>query len=276
MDSIGLPESKLMGGTLYNEYNGINVWTNLINGQYGIMFPNKFWQPDYMMGGGTPMHVADLKYYGFWNPQDTAHYLTHDTSNHMRHIGVGCEIKIKNDSVPASDIIAKINEVVNLVQSGQYPATGFYLQTIFFEQGDLNLTAFYNKVIEIADSVNAIMSTGVAQWNTLKQTYTEWENAYNAQMFQWECGQIINSIADVVENNFTVYPNPASEKITFEMNGGEEASIKIFNSMGAIVHQSNINSSRKEIDVRNFSSGIYFYHLTNEEGIFSSGKIIVH
>ncbi|MEP7169633.1 MAG: hypothetical protein ABI855_09720, partial [Bacteroidota bacterium] len=69
MDSVGVTQSKLMGGSIYNDSNGVNIWTNLINGQYGLMFPNFFWQPDYMMGGGTPNHVADLKYYGFWNPQ---------------------------------------------------------------------------------------------------------------------------------------------------------------------------------------------------------------
>lgn len=68
MDSLGLPESKVMGGTIYNDSNGVNVWTNLINGQYGIIFPDRFWQPDYMMGGGTPNHVNDLNYYGFGIP----------------------------------------------------------------------------------------------------------------------------------------------------------------------------------------------------------------
>lgn len=109
MDSIGLPESKLMGGTLHNQSNGINPWTNLINGQYGLVFPDKFWQPDYMMGGGTPNHVNDLKYYGFWNPKDTINYLTHEPANHLRHIGVGCELKIK-DTTTVAEIIKQYSK----------------------------------------------------------------------------------------------------------------------------------------------------------------------
>src|ERR1041384_1045114 len=46
MDSVGLPESKLMGGTIYNDSNGINIWTNLVNGQNGLVYPARFWQPD--------------------------------------------------------------------------------------------------------------------------------------------------------------------------------------------------------------------------------------
>src|SRR6185436_10057977 len=99
------------------------------------------------------------------------------------HIGVGCEIKIKQDSVAASSIIADLKDVVQKVQSGVYPDTGFYLQTIFFEQGDLNNTAFYNKLMDVADSVNALVASGTAQWKTLKQAYTLWETVHNAEMF---------------------------------------------------------------------------------------------
>ncbi|CAN5484335.1 hypothetical protein BH11BAC1_BH11BAC1_11340 [soil metagenome] len=262
MDSIGLPESKLMGGTIYNDSNGVNVWTNLVNGQYGIIFPDKFWQPDYMMGGGTPNHVNDLKYFGFWNPMDTAHYLTHDSTSHLRHIGVGCEMKIK-DTITTSYILSQINDVVNSVQSGQYPPTGFYIQTIFFEQGDLNDSAFYNKVITIADSVNALVATGVAQWNTLKESYTDWETTYNAQVFQWECGQVVNSINEFEGANSLAYPVPASNTINFNFNKGDSFRISIYNSKGAIIYQEEVSDENPHIDIHTFPEGIYFYQLIN-------------
>ena len=277
MDSIGVTQSKLMGGSIYNDSNGVNIWTNLINGQYGLVFPNFFWQPDYMMGGGTPNHVADLKYYGFWNPQSTMNYLTHDTTNHLRHIGVGCEIKIKDTSTVAV-VVAQLHDVVQKVQSGQYPSNGFYLQTIFFEQGDLNSLPFYNKVIAVADSVNAIVATGDAQWKTLKQAYTQWDTAYNAQMFQWECGQIISGIENNPQIAIHVYPNPASEKIKIEMKGMNTltgASLKIYSVLGELAYQSTINNESSEIDVRHWAKGIYFYRLKKNSSVISSAKIII-
>jgi Secretion system C-terminal sorting domain len=277
MDSLGLPESKLMGGSIYNDSNGVNIWTNLINGQYGLVFPNKFWQPDYMMGGGTPNHIADVKYYGFWNPQSTTNYLTHDTTNHLRHIGVGCSLKIYDTSTVAS-IVADVKDVVLKVQSGQYPSNGFYLQSIFFEQGSLNNISFYNKVISIADSVNAIVATGVAQWKTLKQAYQQWETVYNAQMFQWECGQVISEIENVSENSFSVYPNPASDKIkivTGSENKFKDTELIIYNVLGNAVFKSQLINSNNEIDIAHLPKGIYFYRLTNQQSVLSSGKIII-
>lgn len=229
MDSIGLPESKLMGGTIYNAQNGLNTWTNLVNGQFGLKFPQKFWRPDYMMGGGTPNHANDLKYYGFWNPQDPSHYLTHDTSSRLRHIGIGCEMKIQATTT-VSEIVAEIQTVVQNVQSGVYPADGFYVQNIFFEQGDLNNPSFYNKLVQIADSVNVFVAQGWVEWKTLKQAYTLWETDYDMKTFQWECGQTVASSEPSTDTPL-LFPNPFTRKIMFQDAKGTEQ-FELWNALG--------------------------------------------
>ena len=276
MDSIGLPESKVIGGTIYNDSNGVNIWTNLVDGQYGIIYPNQYWKPDYMMGGGTPNHVDDLKYFGIWNPQSPTTYLTHDTSTHIRHLGVGCTIKIWDTSTVA-EVVAQINDVVDKVQSGQYPSNGFYLQTIFFEQASLNDLAFYNRVIEIADSAYALVASGVAQWKTFTQVTTEWETTYNAQLFQWECGEIVSGVETVTADNIIVYPNPVSEKLTIAgnpLNGDIE--IEIFDLVGRRLHSSKIKSFANQItiDVNQLPSGIYFYQIVSEFNRTVTGKFV--
>ncbi|MBP6335004.1 MAG: T9SS type A sorting domain-containing protein [Bacteroidia bacterium] len=278
MDSIGLPESKLMGGTLYNQSNGINVWMNLINGQYGNVFPTKFWQPDYMMGGGTPNHVADLKYYGFWNPQDTVNYLTHQPANHLKHIGIGCEMKIR-DTTTVSVFVNELRDVVQKVQSGQYPANGFYIQSIFFSQADLNNIPFYTKVLQIADSANAIVSTGVAEWKTLKQAYTLWDSLFGSQVFQWECGNIstsLNSVPEIVETE--IYPNPMDNFATVKINHTkmEDYELTIYDVQGRKIKKYLISSQLTEISIENLESGMYFYQLTGPSQPISSGKLLVN
>jgi hypothetical protein len=126
-----------------------------------------------------------LDYYGLWNPQSPANYLVNDTSSHLRHISVGCSIKIK-DTTSVAYVVGHLHDVIDKVQTGQYPASGFYMQTIFFEQGDLNNMFFHNKVLHVADIANAIVSSGVVEWKTFKQAYTLWDSVYNTQMFQWE------------------------------------------------------------------------------------------
>lgn len=277
MDSLGLPESKIIGGSLYKEENGNNVWTNLIDGQYGSVFPNKFWEPDYLMGGGTPAHVADLNYYGFWNPKDTANYLTHDTTTHLRHIGIGCDIKIK-DEFTIEEIVAQLKDVVNKVQSGQYPSNGFYIQTIFFGHGDLNDIAFYNKIIQIADSANAIVQTGQAEWKTLKQAYTIWETDYNEQMFQLECGDVTSGISEISkQNEISIYPNPFTTETTFETNQNlKDATLTIYNVFGQQVKEmNNIYGQKVNLQRDNLNEGMYFIRITQENKMVVECKLII-
>ncbi len=276
LDSIGLPESKVMGGAIYNGANGINVWTNLINGQNGVIFPTKFWKPDYMMGGGTPGHVADIKYYGIWNPQSITAYLTHDPSNALRHIGVGCSIKIKNTTT-ADSVINAIKDVINNVQSGQHPSNGFYLQTIFFEQGDMNLLAFYNKVLQVADSANVLVASGKAQWKTLKQAYTIWETTYAAQMFQWDCGQLVGVEQQSIHgNSIKLFPNPNTGIFNLQIdNDLMQGEIVLLNSLGQEVHSQKAMRGKNSVEVTKLPHGFYYCILKEGSTILAQGKLLI-
>lgn len=277
MDSLGLPESKLIGGSLYGEKNGKNVWTNLINGQYGLIFPNKFWQPDYLMGGGSKNHVADLNYYGFWNPKDTSNYLTHYPTNHLRHIGTGCEIKL-HDTSTVEEVVAELKDVMQKVQSGNYPSNGFYVQTIFFGHGDLNNVGFYDKLIAVADSANVIVASGKAQWKTLKQAYTKWETDYNAQVFQWECGQISNGLYEFdKESTTSIYPNPFSTQTTLHTDVIlKSATLIVYNSIGQPVKQiDNISGQTILLSRDVLANGLYFICLTEGDKLIAMDKVVI-
>lgn len=213
MDSIGLPESKVMGGSIYNDYNGQNLWMNLVDGQYGAVFTDHFWQPDYLMGGGTPNHVDDLKYFGFWNPHDTDNYLMHDPTSHLRHIGTGCSIRISDTSSVAS-VMGQVNDLVTRVQGGSYPENCLYFQTIFFEQAELNDLAYLQMVMDIADSIDAIVESGAVDWRTFKQAYTEWETGCGAEVFQWECGAVFTGVQQPsIANDALVVSRVFSDRI---------------------------------------------------------------
>jgi hypothetical protein len=258
MDSIGLPESKVIGGTIYNDSNGVNIWTNLVNGQNGLIFPSKFWKPDYMMGGGTPNHIADLKYYGLWHPQSPTNYLTNDTSVHLTHLGVGCTMKI-TDTTNVTDIVNQLHALVQQVQGGFYPANGFYIQTLFFEQADLNTPSFYNKLIEIADSADAIVNYSNAEWKTFKQAYSFWETAYAKQAFQWACGQMATEVSTVAEtkNRLTVFPNPVSNLLTLT-NLSPDHPVKVTDLTGKLLYMVPKQTPVTTIDISKLVSGIYF------------------
>lgn len=258
MDSIGLPESNIMGGTLYSDTNGINIWTNLVNGQNGNMFPQKFWDPTYMMGGGTPNHVDDLNYYGFWNPTSPTDYLTHNPSSSLTHIGVGCEMKIR-DTTTVSYYLANVRAFLEQAQQGLLPDTAVYLQTFFFSQGDLGVAGYTQKILEIADSLNQYVLSGQAQWKTLKDVCYIWETTFSQNVFQWECGATLSlSMQTEKQPSATslYFPNPVSTALQIRLSNANE-NIEIINAMGQTVLSRNILENQTSLDVSWLASGIY-------------------
>ncbi len=64
-----------------------------------------------------------------------------------------------------------------------------------------------------------------------------------------------------IQNNeleqVSIYPNPAADKVYFEINNNKAAKICIFNASGKLVLNQAVNSSLETIDLTTFSSGIY-------------------
>jgi hypothetical protein len=59
------------------------------------------------------------------------------------------------------------------------------------------------------------------------------------------------------KNSFNVYPNPAFNNVTIEFEKVEAQSIYIFNIVGNIIYSETINDKNLNIDVSNWSKGIY-------------------
>lgn len=266
MNSLGLPESKVIGGTIYNDNNGINIWTDLVGGQYGNVFPNAYWEPLYMMGGGTPNHVDDLRYHGFWNPTSTTDYLTHSPSSPLTHLGTGCDIKVQDTSTVAWTV-AQLREVIGRVQSGTYDsANPFYLQTLFFEHATLNSQPFEDMIYAILDSMNAMVLNGHAQWRTFKEAYSEWEDL-GSPVFQWECGQeLVSGVADVQpETGLRLYPVPTDGLLNIEFSEMESFSWEISDALGRSCLTGDTKGDRDRIDATALRPGLYSLRVFSDE-----------
>jgi len=69
------------------------------------------------------------------------------------------------------------------------------------------------------------------------------------------------------EISFSLYPNPASERLTIECNASSENSrIIIYNIHGQIILNTLLINQKSEIDISELSSGIYFLRLSNPQG----------
>lgn len=70
----------------------------------------------------------------------------------------------------------------------------------------------------------------------------------------------------------SVYPNPATDKLYFELNEPGQHTLTITDASGQVIHQ-NIVMDKAEIETSHWSGGVYFYHL-NSGSKTSTGKFV--
>lgn len=72
-------------------------------------------------------------------------------------------------------------------------------------------------------------------------------------------------------SNLIIYPNPTSEDLTIqgELNVGSKSELKIADLRGKIVYENELKGKTfsKTIDIKEWSSGVYFLNISSEEGM---------
>lgn len=105
-----------------------------------------------------------------------------------------------------------------------------------------------------------------------------WTNPYliqnNFDCYTYEIEESINS----EKSGMIVFPNPSGDFITFKSKQAfkNEAVIYIYNSLGQIKDIVKVENGICSINVQldNYTSGIYFYKIENKDGILEIGKFI--
>lgn len=69
-----------------------------------------------------------------------------------------------------------------------------------------------------------------------------------------------------LENKFEIYPNPAKDYIKFKAQSSEFNIIKIYNYLGILIEEIEVNSNELEINTSDYNSGIYFINIETENG----------
>jgi hypothetical protein len=84
-----------------------------------------------------------------------------------------------------------------------------------------------------------------------------------------------------LSSSFGVYPNPAKETTSIHVNAPKamESTVQLFNSLGEVVYQKNINlvegKNKIDMSLENLTSGVYFANLKTENSSLSK-KLIVN
>ena len=88
----------------------------------------------------------------------------------------------------------------------------------------------------------------------------------------------VTSVFSVLDDlDFTMYPNPVSEKLFFNMDDQESIQIRLIDLNGKLILQESYNKlSKGEIDVSNIPNGSYILNFQTDSAIGSKNIMIQH
>jgi len=124
-------------------------------------------------------------------------------------------------------------------------------------QGDINYGQNTDSAIVSWSQVGIIDSILVIASNQCGSD----SSAYNTIIYICICN--VKEENNANSNNILIYPNPASDRIFIEHVLKQNAEISIYNLVGDIVLQKQLNNEECEIDISGLSKGIYLIRLIN-------------
>ena len=115
-------------------------------------------------------------------------------------------------------------------------------------------------------------------YNMPKNHYVEVRTMYADDKSSVSLIDIFASGVNVSEINetssFNVYPNPASDFVKVSTDNSQQTTVRIYNILGMLVEEIEINSNETEINVSDYNPGIYFFSIQTENGNVTK-KIVV-
>ena len=85
---------------------------------------------------------------------------------------------------------------------------------------------------------------------------------------------LIASQNNIVNDAFTIYPNPSNGKFTISLNNDKEYDLSVYNTIGQLVFSEKITDMNNDIDLSELTKGNYTIHLRNEADIYIEKLII--
>ena len=87
--------------------------------------------------------------------------------------------------------------------------------------------------------------------------------------------QNITSVKDLnAANNGYVYPNPATNQVSFNIDAlADQFTVEFYNIQGKLV-MSKISENNRPVSIESLNKGLYFYRLSENQNLFT-GKIMV-
>lgn len=83
------------------------------------------------------------------------------------------------------------------------------------------------------------------------------------------------AVAENTESSCHVYPNPANNMIRIDATS-EMQQIGIYNTVGALVESFNVNGKSVQLNLANYTNGVYFININHADGNSTQRLVITH
>ena len=80
---------------------------------------------------------------------------------------------------------------------------------------------------------------------------------------QDECDYTVGIETEIASSEFSIYPNPAEDVLTIELNAIGNKTVEITNMNGQVVEKLNFSETKNQVSISNFQAGVYFVKIHN-------------
>ena len=78
-----------------------------------------------------------------------------------------------------------------------------------------------------------------------------------------------------ISSTAKVYPNPANNQVRIESAQGIE-SVMVYNAMGTLVQTITANGISVDVNLSQYSNGVYFFNIRQSDGTVSNQRVVVN
>jgi uncharacterized delta-60 repeat protein len=137
---------------------------------------------------------------------------------------------------------------------------------------EISCTQDWLSVSEVSGSDNAtitVTATANTSENQRTATITVTGTGVPPRTVTVVQASALTYIPEITDSDVKIWPVPVYDKINITYPGNDKPDFSIYSSTGAQIYSSSINSANTEVDVSDFTSGVYYLK------IFSSGRKVI-
>ncbi len=156
------------------------------------------------------------------------------------------------------------NVAVNFPTAIAIPASGAFLVGVELPSSTTGAVAIISNTF--GDFAAATTNT-LELWadNTLHTVPSAWGTGVTSALAIFP---VVNYTVGIDELNLTssIYPNPATNEVNFNLNGVQMSNIKVYGLDGKLIMENELNSASGQINVASLNNGMYICEITSQNG----------